>query len=256
MSNSTLKKFVLTPVVISAAVFGTLTLPLAIFGKQVVTLQLQQEPVFQGQLRDAATPYLGLASLVSLGAGFASIAFSGWQRSTRKSSQVEAQLSDLAKHLQEKEAQIEALKLAESQLVVSGLKAFVDEDVPLEQALNKPEPSQNTSKVEILVNTNQSFETKPVVVPSDRVQEAARQFASAQSFLGYAQPKAAPKSPTNEAQMASQEVEELHDQLQQIMAQMASVQAALSAKRPAINSEVQASEKENPPQVVQPWSVH
>jgi prefoldin subunit 5 len=60
----------------------------------------------------------------------------------------------------------------------------------------------------------------------------------------------------NEAPMASQEVEELHEQLQQIMAQMASVQAALSAKRPAINSEVQASEKENLPQVVKPWSVH
>jgi capsule polysaccharide export protein KpsE/RkpR len=132
----------------------------------------------------------------------------------------------------------------------------VDEDVPLEQALKKPEPSQNPSQVEILVNTNQSFETKPVVVPSDRVQEAARQFASAQSFLGYAQPKAAAKSPMNEAPMASQEVEELHEQLQQIMAQMASVQAALSAKRPAINSEVQVSEKENPPQAVKPWSVH
>src|SRR4028118_1176018 len=135
MSNSPLKKFVLTPVVISAAVFGTLTLPLALLGKQPVTIQLQQEPVFQGQLRDVATPYLGLASIISLGAGFASVAFTGWRRSTHKSSQVEAQLSDLAKHLQEKELQLEALKLSESRLVATGLNAFVDEDMPLEQAL-------------------------------------------------------------------------------------------------------------------------
>jgi hypothetical protein len=69
MSGSPLKKFVLTPVVVSAAVFAAMTLPLAIFGSKPVTIQLQQEPVFQGQLRDVATPYLGLATALSLGGG-------------------------------------------------------------------------------------------------------------------------------------------------------------------------------------------
>src|SRR3712207_3688813 len=108
MSGSPLKKFVVTPVVISAAVFGALTLPLALLGSKPVTIQLQGEPVFYGQLRDVATPYLGLASAISLGAGIASVAVSGWRSSTRKSSQAEAQLSNLAQHLKEKEAELEA----------------------------------------------------------------------------------------------------------------------------------------------------
>lgn len=137
MSSSPLKKFVLTPVVLSATVFAALTLPLAVLGSKPVTIKLQQEQVFQGQLRDVATPYLGLASVLSLGAGLASVAITGWRLSTRKSSQVEAQLSAIAQNLQEKEAQLEALKLSQSRLEVSGLSKFIDEEVPLEQLLNK-----------------------------------------------------------------------------------------------------------------------
>ena len=58
MSSSPLKKFVLTPVVLSATVFAALTLPLGVLGSKPVTINLQQEQVFQGQLRDVATPYL------------------------------------------------------------------------------------------------------------------------------------------------------------------------------------------------------
>src|SRR4028119_697171 len=102
MATSQLKKLVLTPIVVSAAVFATLTLPLAFFGTKPVTIQLQEEPIFYGKLRDVAAPYLGLASVVSLGAGLASVAVTGWRRSTRKSSQVEAQLSNLAQDLRER----------------------------------------------------------------------------------------------------------------------------------------------------------
>jgi hypothetical protein len=247
MSNSPLKKFVLTPVVISAAVFGTLTLPLAIIGKQPVTIQLQQEPVFQGQLRDIATPYLGLASAISLGAGLASVAFTGWRRSTHKSSQVEAQLSDLEKHLQEKELQLEALKLSESRLAASGLNAFVDENMSLEQALK-------TAKAQVSapsVSTAQPVSTEVAVKPSATMQTAAAKFAVTQSLFGYAQGKTLHNPSPSAAQLASQDVEELHAQLQQIMAQMASVQAALSTTRTTDKPENGASS-----QTTQSWSVH
>lgn len=262
MPNSTLKKFVLAPVVLSAAVFGTLTLPLALLGRQPIIIQLQQEPVFQGQLRDISTPYLGLASVISLGAGFASVAFTGWRRSTRKSSQVEAQLSDLAQHLQEKEAQLEALKLSESRLVASGLSAFVDEDIPLESILKTSKASQNMplesglqassaseSVVEVVTGTNQPIEGQTGVAPAVNLQAAA-QIASAQTSLDYTQAKPVVNPPTTAAQLAPQEVEELHSQLQQIMAQMASVQAALSATRTTTKPENGAS-----PQVAKSWSV-
>src|SRR5919202_335519 len=120
MPVSSLKKLVLPPVVLSAAVFAVLTVPLAVLGSKPVTIQFQEEPIFHGQLRDVATPYLGLASALSLGAGLASVAITGWQSSTRKSSQVEAKLSDLAQNLREKEAQLEALILSESRMEASG----------------------------------------------------------------------------------------------------------------------------------------
>jgi hypothetical protein len=218
MSNSTLQKFVLNPVVLSAAVFATLTLPLALFGSKPVKIQLQEETVFQGQLQNVSTPYLGLVSLISLGAGVASVALTGWRRSTRKSSEVEAQLSNLAQSIQEKEAQLEALKLSESQLAASGLKAFLDEEVPQRADSNKPSTAQSVS---------QPVEA-PVITPV--VYTEAAPFANAQSFFG-----SAPAKPFNPAmsttQLAAKEVEELNSQMEEIMAQMASVQAALSVTR-------------------------
>lgn len=256
MSNSPLKKFVVTPVVISAAVFGVLSLPLALLGSKPVTIQLQGEPVFYGQLRDVATPYLGLASAISLGAGIASVAITGWQSSTRKSSQVEAELSDLAQHLKKKEAELEALKLCESKLEASGLNAFVDETVSLEQAIKTISESQKAQPVlQAQVMTNQAVEA-PVAVPSSvTVQAAAAKFASSQTFLGYSQAKAPFKGATPVKELAPCEVDQLQNQLQQIMAQMASVQTALEATRNPVKSEAQVPSQVQPP-VVQSWSVH
>jgi len=240
MSGSPLKKFVLTPVVVSAAVFAAMTLPLAIFGSKPVTIQLQQEPVFQGQLRDVATPYLGLATALSLGAGVASIAVTGWRISTRKSSQAEAQLLDLTQNLKQKEELLEALQLSESRREASGLSAFVDEEVPLQQALQPPVTSQSTNPVlEPLVITAQPIEAQPVAVSGVTVQAAAAKFACAQNFLGYAQAKTLVQPIPQETSLASLEVEQLHTQLQQIMAQMASVQTALSATQSAVTSSAQ-----------------
>jgi len=255
MTSSTLKKFLLTPVVLSATVFGALTLPLALLGQQPVTIQLQKEPVFQGQLRDVATPYLGLATAVSVGAGLASVAVTGWRLSTRKSSQVEAQLSAIAQHLQEKEAQLEALKLSESRLCAAGLSAFIDEEVPLEQ-INKPKAESLgvPQVVELKVITEQPVEAQPVVMSAVTAQEAARQFASAQAYLGYAQVKATVKPEHQAAALPTSEIEQLHAQLQEIMAQMASVQATLAVTKSAETHEVKQPEQTQP-KVVKSWSV-
>ena len=256
MSNSSLKKFVVTPVVISAAVFGVLSLPLALLGSKPVTIQLQGEPVFYGQLRDVATPYLGVASAISLGAGIASVAVTGWRSSTRKSSQVEAQLSDLAQHLKQKEAELEALKLSESKLEASGLQAFADENVPLEQAIKTTSASQKPQPVvEAPVMTNLAVETPVAVQPTITVQAAAAKFATSQTFLGYSQAKATLKGATSVKELPACEVDQLHNQLQQIMAQMASVQTALEATRSAVKSEAQVPSQAQS-KAAQSWSVH
>jgi len=239
MSESPLKKFILTPFLISASVFAALTLPLAVFGNQQATIQLQRDTVFYGKLRDVALPYLGLASVFSLGAGVASVAIAGWQQSSRKSEEVEAQLSGLTQHLQEKEAQLEALKLSESRLEAAGLGAFLDEEVSLEPTQETPVvPVSTPIVVEELVMQAQPLETQAVAPSSMTVQATTAKFACAQTFLGYTQAKVAPNAVTS-VSISPKDVEQLQAQMQQLMAQMAGVQAALKATTQAVNTNVQ-----------------
>lgn len=252
-----LKRLVLTPVLVSAAVFATLTLPLAFFGLKPITIQLQEEPIFSGQLRDIAAPYLGLTSVLSLGAGFASMAISGWRSSTHKSSQVEAQLSHLAQNLREKEAQLEALKLSESQLEAAGLSAFLDEPQqeptksPVVDSVEALPPVEAPPQVEALVIT-ESF-AAPLIVSytqsSRTVQGVSGLFANAQPFLGYARTRA--KIVSQPAPIVTQlapldvslDVRELHTKLEQIRAQMATLQNAIASTSPASSIETQPSQQ-------------
>lgn len=248
MTTSMFKKFVLPPVLLSAGIFATLTLPLALLGSKPVEIQLQEEPVFHGKLRDVATPYLGLASLLSLGAGVASVAVTGWQQSSRKSAQVEQQLSGLQKHLKEKEELLEEFKLSESHLESFGLNSFLEGEIPeiTHTASYPPQPvviSTSAQAVEPLIVITQEQKIDPSVT----VQAATSRFSLAQNYLAYTQ-----AIPTQKQQhpVASQHVsatdtppvEELQDQLQQIMAQMEILHKALQTNTPMkLGSEVSAN---------------
>jgi len=228
-----------------------------------VTIQLQDKQVFHGQLRDVAMPYLGLAGALSLGAGIATVAVTGWQLSTRKSVAVELQLSGLEQNLKEKEELLEQLKLSKSRLETTGLSAFLDDEVKLEQALSVPvamksEPSvvrdTPVPVVEPLVTA-----TQPIISSKATRQAAVARFASAQIFLGYAQPMKTIKVSSKATSLTPSEVEQLHSQLQQIKAQMASLQTALSCTPQAATSEIQVpthTDVEAQLQVLQSWSVH
>lgn len=257
MSSSQLKKFIVRPVVISAAVFSVLTLPLALFGSKPVTIQMQSEPVFYGHLRDIATPYLGLATALSLGTGVACVAITGWRQSTRKSSRAEEELLELEQSLKQKEAELEALKFSESRLYASGLDEFLERETtqkPLLEYLASNVDSEPV--VESLAIAEQPIEAQAVVLSPVTVQETAVKFASAQTFLGYKKADATTKLSSHETQPTSQEIEQLHRQLQQIMAQVASVQTALLATQNGMKSEAQVSENSSELHLVETWSVH
>jgi len=195
--------------------------------------------VFTGQLRDVATPYLGLTTIISLGAGIASIAVTGWQSSIRKSSQAEAQLSGIAQHLKEKEAQLEVLKLSEQTIATSELTPVVDEEVP-------PQPAQVAEQIIPLTPPT----LKPIIVTTPPVKaqvvtpfpttgsRAVVKFASAQTFLGYARTYAVIEPDPQTTSTVSPEVEQLHSQLEQLMAQMASIQKTLAAAKGTVGPEV------------------
>ncbi|MBE9124835.1 MULTISPECIES: hypothetical protein [unclassified Coleofasciculus] len=241
-----------------------------------MTIQFQEEPVFHGQLREVATPYLGLATVLSLGTGIAAIAVTGWQQSSRKSAEAEEQLSDLERHLKEKEALLESLKLSEPRLEASGLNTFLNEEVQqesaqffeeefrtlIEEVKQEPAPQPLAVKlieapaVQPLIVTTQPFQAQPVSQQSATVQAATAKFASAQGFLGYERAKGAIQPSVEVASPNSLEVEQLHDQLAKIMTQMASLQVALQGTQPTEHSSEAQPPGSTPLQVVKSWSVN
>ena len=256
MTASPLRRFVITPLVISATVFGVLSLPLMIFGKQPIDIKSQEESVFSGELRDIALPYLGLASLISLAAGTASVALSGWRASSDKSAETKKKLSTLEQDLKEKEKLLDTLKVSESHLTASGLAPFLDEEIKLEleellkEETNpevfpvvteevKPKPSQVVTqevKPEPVQQTNfitseDSAPIKPLIIMTSHldhqpmksqqgnVQTAASNFPSAQSYMGYAK-KAKGVNPPKPMELDASALAQLQSQLQQMQAQM------------------------------------
>ena len=127
MSGSPLNKFLFKPVLLAAAVLSVLSLPVAIFGSQPVSIRIQGEQWMDGEIKDLAPPYLGLVGALSLGVGVASLAISGWQHSAQKFSQTQDKVSTLAEDIQSKEKELEDLKLSLSSLAASGLTDFIDE---------------------------------------------------------------------------------------------------------------------------------
>ncbi|MEQ8540896.1 MAG: hypothetical protein RIB93_26005 [Coleofasciculus sp. D1-CHI-01] len=293
MTGSPLQRFLITPAVISTAVFGVLTLPLAIFGDQPVTIQLQDEPIFHGELRDpnVAMPYLGLVAVLGLTAGASSIAITGWRQSARKSAQTEAQLSSLEQNLKERDELLESLKAEESRLTASGLTSFLDEELqtgvqasPEEQpAQSESEPAPEQSQPEPALSLPQVTqpapaptpqpEVKPAPAPSSppfvintslattpsesstpaTVQSAAAKFASAQSYMAYASKKA-PSEPQNVTPaLTSSDLEKLQGQFQQIKEQMEFLNKAIQAQEHTPDSSGTA----HPTQlrVIKNWSV-
>lgn len=243
MTGSPIQKFVLTPILLSASVFAVLTLPLALHGSKDINLQMEKDQVFHGQLRDVevATPYLGLAAAISLGAGVTSVAVAGWRESARKSAQVEEQVSVLRQDIQEKEDLLEKLKLSESKLVASGLKEFLPEEAIPEQALNKTSSSLDAKTLlEVSMPKAQAVKDKPV---------AAYPSASVQTFFNSSQAQPTLKSTTATSTTPSG-VEELHLQMQQLIDQMNSLQKAMKDIPTAANSDWQAQEYTNS------WSVY
>ncbi|NEN96777.1 MAG: hypothetical protein F6K50_14930 [Moorea sp. SIO3I7] len=140
MSGSPLNKFLFKPVLLAAAVLSVLSLPVAIFGSQPVSIRIQGEQWMDGEIKDLAPPYLGLVGALSLGVGVASLAISGWQHSAHKFSQTQDKVSTLSGDIQAKEKELEDLKLSLSSLEASGLSDFIDKgETPKTVTENLPE---------------------------------------------------------------------------------------------------------------------
>ncbi|MFH7028239.1 MAG: hypothetical protein ACHBN1_23260 [Heteroscytonema crispum UTEX LB 1556] len=264
MSLSALQQFFLPPVIASAAVFSAMTIPLAVLGSEQVVIKIQEEPIFHGKLRDVATPYVVLATAISLGAGISATAIFGWRHSSRKSTEIRQQLSSLEEHLEQKEELLKELQLSESRLQITGLNAFLNDEVPFEQAVASKAISATVSQPVVAQTPAPVYEppvNRALSAPASAVRQApnriasaatavnaASAFASAQTFLGYAQTntnsqKQTTPSEVNQKAIVPSEFEELQNQLKEMMLQMQAMQNNLRLMPQATSPQATASDK-------------
>ncbi len=246
MSLSALTKFILPPVLASAAVFSVMTVPLALIGDKQIDINFQEETLFFGKLRDVALPYVVVATGMSLGAGISAIALSGWRKSSRKSTEVEQQISQLEVQLQQKEELLNEFKLSETRLQVSGLNSFLDEQASFVETDNYPTLNSRNVSQPVVSQTYQPVESvspQPQVRSQDKTSaNATSAFASAQNFLGYTQPKNSIKeeiaqiSQANQTSVTPEEIEKLQRQLREMMLQMQQMQNNIASTSESINT--------------------
>jgi hypothetical protein len=248
MNLSAIRKFVLFPIIASAGIFAAMSLPLVLFGDKPVSIRFEEEPIFDGKLRDVAPPYVVLITTLSLGVGVSAAAISGWKSSARKSVEVEKHLSHLEQHLDEKDQMLREMKLTDSRLQVAGLSIFLDEELPFEQAIaqnNLPVketlPWNDRASLEF-VNVSQPVVAQAAIsrsqpLPSSTSEKAVSALGQkAVSASAYPQRHGGKSTQTatigvteEKTALKSAEVAELQRQLQLMMEQMQQMQNNLQS---------------------------
>ncbi|WP_373529271.1 hypothetical protein [Nostoc sp.] len=258
MTLSALQKLLLPSAIASLSVFSLMSFPLATLGDKQIAIKFQEEPIFDGKLRDIAIPYVVFATALSIGSGISALAFCGWRNSSFKSAKIQQELSNLEQHLQQKEALLKEWQVSEPRLQISGLNAFLDDEIPFDQAFSSKNSaitaSQSIGAQTPMPMHAQSVNPVPKVATQNtpttiRDSAATSAFASAQTFLGYAQEnpnnikEIAAAGEVNQTAIMPSEFEELQKQIKQMMLQMQAMQKNLQLTSQATNTEVESTAK-------------
>ncbi|NET10389.1 MAG: hypothetical protein F6K09_31825 [Merismopedia sp. SIO2A8] len=121
-------KFLMSSTVLAGVVFCAATVPLATFNSKTVTVQVNEEPILMGQVQELAPPYLGIATLFSLGAGIVSLSTLGWRQSSQRLESVTEKATVLEQKIQEQSYLIESLKFSDRRLAAAGLDQFLGDE--------------------------------------------------------------------------------------------------------------------------------
>lgn len=220
-----MKSSLLSSALLACTVFSALTLPLAIMGSKSVQIEVQKENVFSGTVREAAVPYLGMAGLISLGAGVVSLSIAGWKSSHQKSNQIEEQLSAIQQELENKEIQIENLQISESYLKKSGLDQFL-ESLPDQEPLLASEPLKH-SQVQPTVEIQPVVPVIPTSVAHDIAPKVREGDAASHPVAIHSRPQAVSDHFTNGV---ITQFSELQSQLKSMAKQIETLQTVFQEK--------------------------
>lgn len=154
MSSSPIKGIWIPAVITSSIVFSALTLPFASIQTEPLivevppVLSLELQPIFDREYRDTAIRYIGFSIIFSVAAGVVTAEVLRARQSSSELAKTQEQLSSLQQTLQEKESQLEAIKL-----VGMGAEAINDTVLlPLELADRMTDEQEIILPATLLVN--------------------------------------------------------------------------------------------------------
>ncbi len=175
MSSYPLSNVLLPAVIISSAVFSTLTVPFAFINKEPVVVEVppffsgEIQPIFNGEHKDVAIPYVGFAIVVSVGAGMASVEITRRWNAYRESALTHKFGENLQSNSLEQEAQREAVILPEYRPEISALDLPLSDDIFSNQSpsfLDTTPATQGipTDNLEPVFNTTQQLEPQATLL--------------------------------------------------------------------------------------------
>jgi len=215
--------------VLAGAAFCTASIPLMVLDSEAITVQFNDEPVFVGQFRDIAMPYMGFAMAVSLGVGAIQLSALGWRESADKLAETEDEVTQLKKHLQEQVSRVEAIQFSDAKIKTSGLSAFLDTPEP---AVAKPSALKSHGSMPTYAPRSDSGAAASAIKPTRKLTPASA-MPAAQVFHGYsasAQPKLTETAITLSTAASSrqkpqaQPLDDLMVQLKHVMTQVETLQ--------------------------------
>lgn len=153
MSSYSLSNILLPAVCVSSAVFSTLTVPFALIKSEPVAIELpfysgEIQPIFDGQHKEVAIPYIGFSIVVSVGAGMATVEVMRRWNQFRESAL-----------LQEEESNSQDFGLSAQS------KADEPENIAPPEELTLPEYRPSVASID-LPPLDDIFNTQPLATPS------------------------------------------------------------------------------------------
>jgi hypothetical protein len=209
---------------------------MATLDSKPVTIQVDDAPVFVGQLKELAAPYLGLATAASVGMGVMTMTLLGWSQSSSKLSQTRDEVAKLQKELQDRDALVEQLKFSDTRLEASGLSDFI-EDEPVSEVVYAPTQHQpyqvsTSAPMDRAIALSQAARRHPA-------KQAAAAMPSAQAMNGFVRAATKPSrqeaisaTVTPSSEQDATQLNELLNNLKQVMAQVEKLHRADAGHNP------------------------
>jgi hypothetical protein len=233
MSQSSFAQSLLASTCVTGIIFSATALPFAALKSNIVSVEIQNQPVFSSELQYLAAPYLAVAGGVSAAVGVGVFGILGWRNSARKLSNTVAANADLSKNLDVHKAELERIKFSEARLRTQDLNQFLQADSTPWTAPQAPLPAKAATKGNIeIVDAEPVIPMHHIAPPEPSPAKLAHAMkpavmASSLSSAG----KGLESRPTVVSMSAEQEpLESLLSQIQQLSRQVEELRSRSSTQ--------------------------